>query len=217
MQEAGQSCLITPSVTVKWKKLSVGGEKKCKYHKFSLDPFSYSSLLPVILIRPDVYLSLHSWAFSRVNQNFKFTEMKNIPSLWLLTLGRSSLFIHLRKHKERKPLCFSLHCVLNSGVMTEDCHSSSIVYVGKKFHRGKSFNLIIFCGLQTSRWDCNFRVCMCVTDTQPENGSFPVPYITLPDNSDDRNTSLSPPGLLLSVATLFCHALAPSSPSYPDF
>lgn len=41
-----------------------------------------------------------------------------------------------KKHKEKKA-CFSLHSTLNSGVMTEDCHSSSIVCVGKKSTREK--------------------------------------------------------------------------------
>lgn len=68
MQEGGQSCLITPVSTACHNEM----KKNCANITILSGLFSYSSLLPVILITPAVNLLLHSWASSQVNQNFKF-------------------------------------------------------------------------------------------------------------------------------------------------
>lgn len=58
---------------------------------------------------------------------------------------------------------------------------------------------------------------MRVTDINPESGCFSVPYITLPDNSTDGNTSHPPLELLLSVTSLFLSCSLSNFPSNLDF
>lgn len=127
-------------VTMKWKNWT-WGEKSTNITSLS-GFFSCSSLLPVILISPAVYLLFHSWAFSEVNQNFKFQE-------------------NIQRWKTSRPCSFSgwddLHCSFISAntqkslfcvtqhikklVSGQDgCHSSMVVCIFAKIHWAYTFN-----------------------------------------------------------------------------
>lgn len=114
MQDGGQSCLITPVSTAYHNGMTWHEMGGVQISQILSGLFSYSSLLPLILISPAVYLSLHSWAFSQVNQNFKFQEniLRWKMSLWLLTLNIFTV------HSSWKNFCFVLRSTLKSDVMT---------------------------------------------------------------------------------------------------
>lgn len=165
-------------VTMKWKKKKKTWKwgEKCKYpnslwtFQLFLSPASHidqSCCLPNAPLM-GIYSSQSEFQISG-----KYTEMKNNMSPWKPDC--EDLHCAFILENTKNPPVLPLHSTLKSGVMTGRLSLLRSLYIAK-FHRENTS--IRFSWVYKPAGETVISGFVRVTDIQPENGSFSVPYIS---------------------------------------